>query len=60
VQYVVVPALHDFPRIPHTTKIDIREWVRYGHTFILLGGSVNIYLMNEIFGLRLEPQVRLH
>ena len=54
--YFVIPSLHDYPRVPHNTKIDIREYVYTGHTVLLMGGVINIYLMNELFGFNLLPQ----
>lgn len=54
--YFVIPALHDYPRVPHNTKIDIREYVYTGHTVLMMGGVINIYLMNELFGWNLLPQ----
>jgi len=54
--YFVIPSLHDYPTLPHPTKIDIREWVWKGRTVLFLGGVINIYVMNEIFGFQLEPQ----
>ena len=54
--YFVIPSLHDYPRVPHNTKIDIREYVYTGHTVLLMGGVINIYLMNELFGYDLLPQ----
>jgi hypothetical protein len=54
--YFVIPSLHDYPRVPHNTKIDIREYVYTGHTVLMMGGVINIYLMNELFGFNLLPQ----
>ena len=54
--YFVIPSLHDYPRVPHNTKIDIREYVYTGHTVLMMGGVINIYLMNELFGWDLLPQ----
>jgi hypothetical protein len=54
--YFVIPALHDYPRVPHNTKIDIREYVYTGHTVLMMGGVINIYLMNDLFGYNLLPQ----
>jgi len=54
--YFVIPALHDYPRVPHNSKIDIREYVYTGHTVLMMGGVINIYLMNELFGWNMLPQ----
>jgi hypothetical protein len=56
VMYFVIPSLHDYPRVPHNTNIDIREYVYTGHTVLLMGGVINIYLMNELFGWDMMPQ----
>ena len=43
--FFVIPALHDYPAVPHNTKIDIQEYVRSGHTVLNMGGVINIYLV---------------
>ena len=45
--FFVIPALHDYPTVPHNTKIDIQEYVRSGHTVLNMGGVINIYLVRS-------------
>ncbi|EKX43677.1 hypothetical protein GUITHDRAFT_163823 [Guillardia theta CCMP2712] len=54
--YFVIPSLHDYPSIPQHTKADLRDYVYTGHTFLSMGGVINIYILNELFGWNLLPQ----